>query len=258
MPNHYHLMVETPAGNLSRAMRHLDGVYTQGFNSRKDRVGPLFQGRYKAILIDQDAYSLEVSRYVHLNPVVAKLVRRPEDHKYSSLPHYLSGGKPPVFLETAWLLGQFHRQAGVARRAFHRFTMNGLKDRWRPEAELRGGLILGSEAFFEKIRSQYLEGREDREIPQLRKSRRSPDPAAIEACLERYRQDPRLSKRLRVWALKRYTPLTLKQIAERVGCAVSYSGISQTCRRLEQECLENEELRRLMTRLEVEMSNVKT
>ena len=90
MPNHYHLMMETPAENLSRAMRHLDSVYTQGFNHRKERrVGPLFQGRYKAILIDKDAYALELSRYIHLNPVKAKIVNRPEDHAYSSFRYYV-------------------------------------------------------------------------------------------------------------------------------------------------------------------------
>ena len=69
MPNHYHLMVETPEANLGRALRHLDGVYTQGFNKRHKRVGPLFQGRYKAILMEKEAYGVELSRYIHLNQI---------------------------------------------------------------------------------------------------------------------------------------------------------------------------------------------
>ena len=69
MPNHYHLYIETPQGDLSQGMRHIDGVYTQVYNKRRRRVGPLFQGRYKAIVVEKENYSLEISRYIHLNPV---------------------------------------------------------------------------------------------------------------------------------------------------------------------------------------------
>ena len=79
MPNHYHLLLSTPSGNLSRAMRHLDGVYTQRFNRRHDRDGHLFRGRYKAILVDADSYLLQVARYIHLNPIKARLVQDPQD-----------------------------------------------------------------------------------------------------------------------------------------------------------------------------------
>ena len=75
MSNHYHLLVETPRGGLSRALRYLNGVYTQAFNRRHRRVGHLFQGRYKAILVDKDAYLLELSRYIHLNPLRVELVK---------------------------------------------------------------------------------------------------------------------------------------------------------------------------------------
>src|SRR3989338_4608181 len=81
LPNHYHLYLETPEANLSRAMRHLDGLYTQSFNRRYTRVGPLLQGRYKAILVDKDNYSMQLARYIHLNPVQAKLAVRPEGYR---------------------------------------------------------------------------------------------------------------------------------------------------------------------------------
>ena len=79
MNNHYHLVVETPDGNLSKGMRQLNGVYTQYFNRKHHRVGHIFQGRYKSILIEKESYLLEVSRYVVLNPVRAKAVKKPED-----------------------------------------------------------------------------------------------------------------------------------------------------------------------------------
>ena len=262
MPNHYHLMLETPEGNLARAMRHLDGVYTQGFNRRKGkkrRVGPLFQGRYKAILIDKEAYSLQLCRYIHLNPVKAKIVSRPEDHTYSSFQFYAGrGGKRPEFLETDWLLGQFHRRGLEARKSFYQFTLNGLKDSWSPEEGLRGGMMLGGVDFFEKIRSQYLEGKDDKEIPHLKKSRRTPGMKEIHACVESCCEGAGMKKRLLVWALKRYTPLKLREIAERIQSPISYSAVSQICRRVERERQGNKKLQRLIDHVESKMSKVKT
>lgn len=86
MTNHYHLLVETPDSNLSRGMRHLNGVYTQRFNSKHKRVAHLLQGRYKTILVDKDSYLPELSRYVVLNPVRAHMVDEPEDWRWSSYP----------------------------------------------------------------------------------------------------------------------------------------------------------------------------
>lgn len=262
MPNHYHLMVETPEGGLSRAMRHLDGVYTQGFNRRRGkprRAGPLFQGRYQAILIDQETYSLELSRHIHLNPVKAKIASRPEDHAYSSFRYYMGrAGKKPEFLETDWLLGQFHRNYRGARESFYQFTLNGLKDRWSPVEGLRGGMVLGSEDFFKEIRERYLEGREDKEIPHLKKNRRAPEANKLQACIESCSKEEGMRRRLLVWALKRYTPLKLKEIAEEIQKPVSYSAVSQICRRIEKERLENKELRKVMDRIAAELSNVKT
>ena len=84
MTNHHHLLLETPLANLSQIMRHINGAYTNYFNTKRKRVGHLFQGRYKAILIEADAYLLELSRYIHLNPVKAKIVSRLEDYPWSS------------------------------------------------------------------------------------------------------------------------------------------------------------------------------
>ena len=82
--NHYHLLIETPMGNLSRVMHYINSSYTNYINIKRRRSGHLFQGRYKAILIDRDSYLLELSRYIHLNPVRAKLVEKPQDYPYSS------------------------------------------------------------------------------------------------------------------------------------------------------------------------------
>ena len=99
--NHYHLLLRTPRGNLSAAMRHLSAVYTRRFNGRHGTDGALFRGRYTAILIDADAYLLQVSRYIHQNPVAAGLAERPEDWPWSSYAAFLGRVQPPAWLQTA-------------------------------------------------------------------------------------------------------------------------------------------------------------
>lgn len=111
MDNHYHVVVETIEGNLSQGMRHLNGVYTQKSNRRHGRVGHVFQGRYKAILVQKDSYLLELSRYVVLNPVRAEMVIDMMDWQWSSYRTMVGVVSCPVWLEINWLLSQF----GVVR-----------------------------------------------------------------------------------------------------------------------------------------------
>ncbi|MGB5454355.1 MAG: transposase [Gammaproteobacteria bacterium] len=112
MSNHYHLQVKTPEANLGRVMRHINGVYTQRYNRLKKTDGPLFRGRYQAILVEKDAYQLQLSRYIHLNPLEAKMVSKPEDYPWSSYPAYLGHCKPPD-----WLYCQeIYAQLGVKSR----------------------------------------------------------------------------------------------------------------------------------------------
>ncbi len=113
MDNHYHLLLRTPQGNLSRAMRHLNGVYTQRYNRIQKTDGPLYRGRYKAILIDADAYLLNVSRYIHSNPIEARIVKRAERYPWSSYSAYIGKSKAPPWLymeDTLKMIGQRSRQ----------------------------------------------------------------------------------------------------------------------------------------------------
>lgn len=109
MNNHYHLLLQTPTVGLSRAMRHLDGVYTQRFNRAHRRDGPLFRGRYRAILIDSDEYLLGVVRYIHHNPVEAGVVSNIDRYRWSSHWGYLKKRKAPEWLNTELVLSQFDR-----------------------------------------------------------------------------------------------------------------------------------------------------
>lgn len=107
MHNHYHLLIETPDGNLSRGMRQLNGVYSQRFNRRHGTSGHLFQGRYKAILVQKGSYLLELSRYIVLNPVRARIAPAVQDWRWSSYLETVGRVEPPEWLETDWLLAQF-------------------------------------------------------------------------------------------------------------------------------------------------------
>ena len=109
MDNHYHLVIETPEANLSQGMRQLNGVYTQDYNRRHRTIGHLFQGRYKAILIQKQSHLLEVCRYVVLNPVRAKAVQRVEQWKWSSYGGTAGLGKSPSWLAVDWCPVFFQR-----------------------------------------------------------------------------------------------------------------------------------------------------
>jgi REP-associated tyrosine transposase len=150
MDNHYHLLLETPDGNLSLGMRQVNGVYTQCFNARHNRSGHLFQGRYKAILIEKQAHLLEVCRYVVLNPVRAHLTKRPEAWQWSS---YLgTGGRAPAHrsLTPDWVLGQFGVTRDKAQQAYRRYVHEGMGKEtiWKA---VKGQVLMGSEDFVEKL-----------------------------------------------------------------------------------------------------------
>lgn len=143
MGNHYHLLVETVDGNLSAGMRQLNGLYTLKFNRRHGMVGHLFQGRYKAILVQKEAHLLELSRYVVLNPVRAKMVSRPEDWNWSSYVAVMSGRHAPGWLDTDWLWANLANNAVKPGRHI-RFVMAG-KGVPSPLLVTKHQLILGDD-----------------------------------------------------------------------------------------------------------------
>jgi REP element-mobilizing transposase RayT len=126
MDNHYHLVIETPQGNLSQGARQLNGISTQRYNRRHHRVGHLFQGRYKAILVERDAYLLELCRYVVLNPVRAGMVRSAQEYDWSSYRATAGLGAAPELLCTDWLLAQFGEQCMEAQRRYCCFVSEGV------------------------------------------------------------------------------------------------------------------------------------
>ena len=114
MSNHYHLMIETPLGNLSQIMKYINSAYTNFFNIKRKRTGHLLQGRYKAILVEADAYAAELSRYIHLNPIRAGMVRSPEEYRWSSYSYYTERCAP-FWLKTGFILGYFGTDPTVSQ-----------------------------------------------------------------------------------------------------------------------------------------------
>jgi putative transposase len=153
MRNHYHLLVETLAANLSRAMRQLNGVYTQDFNRRHRRAGHLLQGRYKAIVVDKDSYLLELSRYIHLNPVRVGEVSKPWEFGWSSAGAFVGKSRAPEFLVVGEVLGHFGRRRSTARRRYAAFLLDGIENGdVKPWAAVEGQLLLGERPWVERMK----------------------------------------------------------------------------------------------------------
>lgn len=164
MDNHYHLLIETPDANLSIGMRQLNGVYTQLYNRSHGRPGHIFQGRYKAILVDKDNYLLELCRYVVLNPVRAKLVELPEHWKWSSYTATAGLKRAPEYLSVDWILGVFGTNRKTAQNQYRKFVKEGI-NRKSPWGELQGQILLGENSFVEKFKDLLRDKEAIKEIP---------------------------------------------------------------------------------------------
>lgn len=164
MSNHYHLLIETPDSNLSKGMRQLNGVYTQAFNRAHDRAGHVFQGRYKAILVEKDGYLLELSRYIVLNPVRAGMVRSARDWPWSN--YRATTGQVSVanYLNIDWVLSSFAKRRSLAIERYKKFVSEG-KGQPSPWISLRNQVYLGSEQFVEKMQSLIDSDKELSEVP---------------------------------------------------------------------------------------------
>ncbi|NIS62305.1 MAG: hypothetical protein GTO13_16885 [Proteobacteria bacterium] len=173
MSNHYHLLIETPQPNLSTAIQWVNVSYAGYFNRRHRRTGHLFQGRFKALLIDADEYLIPLSRYIHLNPVRAAIVPNPVEHPWSSYGVFVGKAKSRDFLVTDRLLARFGRRRGEAIRAYRAFVEEvDIQSLRNPADRAAGGFILGREGFVKWVQDMFLSSRdEEREVPQLRKLR---------------------------------------------------------------------------------------
>ena len=175
MTNHDHLFVETPQPNLSAAMQFLNGGYTSAFNRRHRRVGHLLQGRFKAQLIEQEGHYFEVSRYIHLNPVRAGIVRKPQDWPWSSYPGYHYANRTLEWVTYDDVLREFGRAPGAARAAYRRFVRQGMAEGCEsPWEGAIGGLVVGSDRFLARVKKILSRREKDGAVPQLKTLRDRP------------------------------------------------------------------------------------
>jgi putative transposase len=164
MDNHYHLVLETPDGHLAREMRQLNGIYTQQFNRRHNRIGHVFQGRYKAILVERDSYLLTLCRYVVLNPVRGGLVKAVADYHWSSSRSTVGLESCAACLQTDWLLAQFGNKRTEAQRRYGAFIQDGI-DQASPWCDLKGQIFLAHEGFVTRMQAHVAGLRTVKEVP---------------------------------------------------------------------------------------------
>jgi len=168
MTNHFHLLLETPDANLSSAMRQFNSVSTQAFNRRHDRVGHVLQGRFKSIVVDREAYLLELCRYIVLNPVRAGMVKEPGSYPWSSYRATAGLDQKPDFLATDWILDQFGESRPQALKAYQRFVRAGLELE-SPWKNLKGQCLLGDNAFPGPLSSLLKDQGVLKEIPRVQR-----------------------------------------------------------------------------------------
>ncbi len=261
MGNHYHLLIETPKGNITKVMHYLNATYTGYFNKKYGRAGHLLQGRYKGLLIEKERYLLSVSRYIHLNPVRAGICRKPEEYSWSSYPEYIRRDKKNTWLTTDWILGQYSRDEAKARRFYKAFVNEGLTLRENPFKDLKEGLILGSENFIDEIRKK-IGIKKHREIPESKRLIRSikyKDVITVVAKrFETGEQEIReagkrenLARKISLYLLRRHTDQRNEDIAGYYG--IGYTAVSQAASRVKREMEKNKELRKIVQEMEKEL-----
>jgi len=183
LDNHFHLFLRTPEAGLSPGMRQLNGDYAGYFNRRHRRLGPLMQGRYKSVLVEGSGHWLELSRYVHLNPVRAGLCKRPEDWNWSSYRAYYRPALRPDWLDCRTVLSEFGRDEAKAQRAYRDYMAEGLGRKLdNPVSRAAHGLVLGSDEFVRKVRGMFSGRGAHTEVPGLGQLMRGAD---LEAMIER-------------------------------------------------------------------------
>ena len=223
--NHYALLAETPKANLSKGMRQLNGVYTQRFNRRHRRIGPVFQGRFKAIVVDRQAYLLELSRYVVLNPVRARRVRNPARYRWSSYRASAGLENVPAFLDAPTLLAHFAHSLPAARRRYVAFVEAGIRTP-SPWESLQGQVLLGEPAFLRKVAPRLKSKALAKEIPQAQRHAVRP---SLKRAFGQIRPAHRAARDRLIAALHLKHGYTQAQIAAHLG--LHYATVSRIVNR---------------------------
>jgi putative transposase len=266
MINHFHLLVETPLGNLAEFMRKFNITYTSYYNRRHKRVGHLYQGRYKSILVDKNEYLSVLSRYIHLNPVRIKAMEKAPDKEkirilthylWSSLPGFLVRRKRVSFVDYQLVLSDYGGDTDRARKAYRKALYEEMSAGTGIHDKVLGQSILGGNEFVESITKRFLKGEKDRERPSLKKinTYQAKDVILAAIAKETGKRVETISKEkghLRQMAmdlLYRQGGLKGEEIAKIFG--VGYTSVSQERGRLRAQLVKDKKLNVLLKRLEL-------
>ena len=261
MDNHFHLFLQTPEANLSAGMHDLNSGYATWFNRRHRRAGALFQGRFKAILVEDESYGWSLSRYIHLNPVRAKMVQHPEDHRWGSYQYYLQSRHAPDWLDWRSVLAEIGKSPRLARNEYRRFVEEGLHEKIKsPLKDVVGKVLLGSPEWVEKMRQVLGLSAADPNIPELRHLAWRPSQEQIESAVANefgVDKSEMFAKRARhnearaaaLYLSRKLTGVPATQLAQRYG-GVSQAAISKTVRRAENRREEERRWGQRLSRLE--------
>ena len=260
MKNHYHLLLETTRANLSQVMHNLNTAYTVYFNRKYKRVGHLFQGRYRAILVEKESYLVELGRYIHLNPVRAKLVKRPQDWLFSSYRDYIGLRENKDWIEKSFVYGEFDQEIERAKRFYREFVEEGLEKRIRdPLKDTFAQLILGRDEFIERIRERIENLPENREVPSLKGLQIQPQIEKIvkkvieyfglnEEEIRKPGRKKNTPRAIAIYLVRKWAATPIDRIGEYFG--VGYSAVSQTVRQVKDRMRKDSSLVQAMGEIE--------
>ena len=247
MGNHYHLLLETTQANISRVMQHINTSYTVYYNVKRKRCGHVFQGRYKSIVVEADSYLLELTRYIHLNPVRAKIAGSPEKYPWSSYHEYIKKTNKGIVDKS-----QLKRYFKLSDDKYKKFVLEGMDKPLNPFSKLYAGFILGKEKFIKDTLAILKDQVESEEFAHKKTIYGIMPDEVIRKVSEYYKKDsdilrgakkkPLLAKKIAVYLLKQRTALTNREIGDMFG--LSHSGVSWIAKNVERLIFENSAVKR--------------
>ena len=265
MDNHFHLLVETPLGNLSEFMRQFNITYTGYYNRRHKHIGHLYQGRYKSILVDKEAYLAVLSRYIHLNPVKVKgtlklpieeRIKKLKGYQWSSLHGYININKRLSYIDYGMVLGEYGGDTEMARKKYKDLLYIELSKDVDIKDKIIGQSIIGRAEFIEGVREKFIDKDNIREIPAVKEIHRYRSEEEIISAIKKetgkglneLRQDKGIYRQITMDLLYRHGGMKGEEIGKIFG--VGYTSVSQERRRLANKMQEDRKIRDLVIRIE--------